>query len=412
MLYETIQQFSRAVRNELQNNLVPFWLERSVDSEYGGFIGQMSNNGTIDPRAPKGLILNARILWTFSALYRFNRDPISQNSAKWEPSKDNRCRDMARRAYDYLEAYFWDSRHGGTFWQVDFQGHPLNDKKKIYGQAFYIYALAEYFQAFEADPAIKLARQVYDLIETNSRDKVYRGYIEVCNRNWSVAEDLRLSEKDMDEKNSMNNHLHLLEAYTNLYRIWPDTGLRERLKELIDLFDQQIVDPASGHLNHFFDETWQPKSYNYTFGHDIEASWLLCEAAEVLENLNITSQARRLALRLARITLAEALDDDGGLCYEGKAGKVTDPNRQWWPQAESVVGFLNAYELSSNESFLEAAQKAWIFIENYFIDKTNGEWFWRIDRNGRPDPAEPKVSQWKGPYHSVRACLEIIRRLT
>ncbi|OHB85522.1 MAG: N-acyl-D-glucosamine 2-epimerase [Planctomycetes bacterium RBG_19FT_COMBO_48_8] len=397
MLYETAQQFSQAVRNELENNLVPFWLERSVDPEYGGFIGQMSNDGTIDPRAPKGLILNARVLWTFSALYRFN--------------EDNQYLDMARRAYDYLETYFWDSQHGGAFWQVDFQGRPLDDKKKIYGQAFYIYALAEYYQAFGSDPAIQLARQLYDLIETNSRDQLYGGYIEVCNRDWSVAEDLRLSEKDMDEKKSMNNHLHLLEAYTNLYRIWPDTQLRERLTELFDIFDWRITDQASGHLNHFFDDTWQPKSANYTFGHDIEASWLLCEAAEVLDDSNITSRAQRLALRLARVTLAEALDNDGGLCYEGQAGKVTDPNREWWPQAESVVGFLNAYELSSDRSFLEAALKAWDFIEKYFVERKYGEWFWRIDRTGCPDPTEPKISQWKGPYHNVRTCLETIRRL-
>ena len=397
MLYETIQQFSQAVRNELQNNLIPFWLEKAIDCEYGGFIGQMSNDGTVDPKASKGLILNARILWTFSSLYRF--------------SEDNQYLEMARRAYDYLEMYFWDRSHGGAFWQVDFQGHPLDDKKKIYGQAFYIYALAEHFQAFGSEPAIKFAMQVYDLIENNSRDKTYGGYIEVCNRDWSVAEDLRLSEKDMDEMKSMNNHLHLLEAYTNLYRIRPDTRLRQRLTELFDIFDWRIMDQTTGHLNHFFDETWRPKSTNYTFGHDIEAGWLLCEAAEVLDDPDIMSRARRLALRLARVTLTEALNEDGGICYEGRAGKVTDPNREWWPQAECIVGFLNAYELSGDPSFLEAVQKAWLFIEKYFIDRENGEWFWRIDPNGQPDPTEPKASQWKGPYHSVRACLEIIRRL-
>jgi mannobiose 2-epimerase len=357
----------------------------------------MSNDGIIDPKAPKGLILNARILWAFSALYRFN--------------EDNRYLGMARRAYDYLQTYFWDRSHGGAFWQVDFQGRPLDDKKKIYGQAFYIYALAEHFQAFGGEPGAELAKQVYELIENNSRDKTYGGYVEVCNRDWSIAGDLRLSEKDMDEAKSMNNHLHLLEAYTNLYRIWPDSRLRQRLTELIDLFDWRITDQATGHLNHFFDETWQPKSNNYTFGHDIEASWLLCEAAEVLGDPNVTSRAQRLALRLARITLDEALDEDGGLCYEGQGGKITDPKRQWWPQAECVVGFLKAYELSGDLSFLEAAQKVWQFIEKYFIDRENGEWFWRVDRNGRPDPNEPKVSQWKGPYHSVRTCLETIRRL-
>ena len=398
MLSKTIQQFSAAVRDELENNLVPFWLEKAIDPEHGGFIGQMSNDGTIDSEAPKGLILNTRILWTFSALYRFNQD--------------SRFRETAQLAYDYLEAYFWDTSFGGVFWLLDYKGHPLDNKKKIYGQAFYIYALAEHYQAFEDSSVLERAGGMFDLIEIHSRDQTYGGYIEVCNRDWSIAEDLRLSDKDMDEKKSMNNHLHLLEAYTNLYRIRPENRLRERLMELIDIFDQRILNPDTGHLNHFFDDTWRPKSDNYTFGHDIEASWLLCEAAEVLEEPALTSRVRRLALQLARVTLAEGLDDDGGLFYEGRAGQVTDPDRQWWPQAESVVGFLNAYELSGDDSFLEAAKNAWTFIEKYFIDRQHGEWFWRIDTAGRPDPAEPKVSQWKGPYHNVRACLEIIKRLT
>jgi mannobiose 2-epimerase len=393
-----MQQFSVSVKNELENNLVPFWLERVTDQQYGGFIGLMSNDGTIAPQAPKGLILNARLLWTFSALYQFDQD--------------HRCQRMAQRAYDYLESYFRDRSYGGTFWQVDFRGRTLDDKKKIYGQAFYIYALAEYYKALKDGSALQRAREVFDLIEKHSRDQTYGGYIEVCNRDWSIAEDLRLSEKDMDEKKSMNNHLHLLEAYTNLYRIWPDARLRKRLTELIDIFEQHIADPATGHLHHFFEETWQPKSANCTYGHDIEASWLLCEAAEVLDDKKVMSRTQVLARRLAQVTLTEGLDDDGGLCYEGQAGQVTDTNREWWPQAESVVGFLNAYELSGEVLFFKAAQEAWSFIEKHFIDNEYGEWFWRVDRTGRPDPAEPKVSQWKGPYHGVRACLEAIRRLS
>jgi len=392
-----INSFIESVQEELSNNLLPFWLQKSMDTEHGGFVGWMSNEGIIDTVSPKGLILNTRLLWTFSALYRFN--------------KDERCRDMARRTYDYLQTYFWDLQYGGAFWQVDYQGNLLDDSKKIYGQAFYIYALSEYFLAFSEQASLDRAVELFSLIESASHDDNQGGYIEVCNRDWSIADDLRLSDKDMDEKKSMNNHLHLLEAYTNLYRVRPDDRLKNRLLEVLDIFATYIIDSNTGHMNHFFDENWNPKSENYTFGHDIEASWLLCEATEVLGDPNIISRTQNLSLHLARITLTEGLDKDGGLCYEGEAGKVTDTNREWWPQAEAVVGFLNAYQLSREEPFLTTAGKSWDFITNYIVDKKHGDWFWRIDSNGRPDENEPKVSQWKGPYHSVRMCLEATRRL-
>jgi mannobiose 2-epimerase len=394
---EQLKSFGHSVMHELNGNLLPFWLDHAVDAAHGGFIGWMSRDGAVDPKAPKGLVLNARLLWAFSATYRFNQDP--------------RWRDLAQRAADYLEEHFWDASHGGAFWQVDCEGHFLDDKKKIYGQAFYVYALAEHHQAVGDRASSDRAQELFSLVETHSRDQARGGYIEVCNSDWSAAEDSRLSDKDMDEKKSMNNQLHVLEAYTNLYRVWPDAAVRVRLAELLDVFEKRIADPATGHLNHFFDESWQPKSDDYTFGHDIEASWLLCEATEVLDDPMIAARTQRLALRLAQAVLTEGVDHDGGLCYRGQHGHITDPNREWWPQIESVVGFLNAYELSSEPSFLDAARKAWSFIERHFVDREHGEWFWRIDPTGRPDPTEPKVSEWKGPYHGVRGCLEILRRL-
>jgi mannobiose 2-epimerase len=389
--------FADAVKKELNDHLLPFWLDRAVDEAHDGFIGRMANDGTVDPQAPKGLILNARLLWTFSAVYRFNEDP--------------RYRDMAERAVDYLEQHFWDTAHGGAFWLLDCQGNVLDDRKKIYGQAFCIYAAAEMYQAFGTGAALEHAQQLFNLIEIHSHDHKYGGYIEVCNRDWSPAENSRLSDKDMDTQKSMNNHLHMLEAYTNLYRVWPNAMLRERLMELLDLFERRIADPVTGHLHHFFDASWQPQSADYTFGHDIEASWLLCEAAEVLDDAELTSRAQRLALRLAQVTLSEGLDRDGGLFYAGEAGEIIDPNREWWPQAEAVVGFLNAYVLSHDQAFLDTAKRAWDYIGRYFVDREHGEWFWRVRPDGTPDPNEPKVSEWKGPYHNVRACLEIIRRL-
>ena len=394
---KAILDFQKRVERELHEDILPFWLERSIDPQNGGFIGRMMNDLTVIEDAPKGLILNSRILWTFSAVYRCNRDP--------------RFLELAQRAYDYFNQCFWDKEFGGAFWLLDHQGHCLDDKKKIYGQAFCIYALSEYFLAVGFEPALQRAKELFQRMEENSHDGKDQGYFETCNRDWSLAEDSRLSEKDMNEKKSMNNHLHVLEAYTNLFRVWNEESLRRRLIELIDLFQRRILNPAQTHFQHFFDERWVPKSSSYTFGHDIEGSWLLWEAAEVLGDTAILSKVRDTALSLAEAVRDQGFDADGGLFYEGEQGTIIDHNKEWWPQAEAVVGLLNAYSLSGEEKYFHAARNCWAFIENRIVDRRYGEWFWRVSREGMPDDGEPKISEWKCPYHNTRACLETLRRL-
>jgi len=392
-----LQAFEKRVREELCGNIIPFWLAHVVDDEHGGFIGEMSNDLVVDAQAHKGLILNARLLWTFSALYRFEPDP--------------RYLDLAQRACDHLEQHFWDDRFGGAFWRVDYRGELLDDKKKIYGQAFYLYALSEYYLATEDAAARARAVELFELIERYSHDDVHGGYCETYHRDWTIAQDARLSDKDMNESKSMNNHLHLLEGYTNLYRIWCVPQVEAALASLITVFGDHIIDSRTFHFGHFFDETWQRKSDTYTFGHDIEGSWLLCEAADVLGDDGLMRGMDDVVLTMAERVRSEGLDDDGGLFYEGRAGDVIDTNKEWWPQAEAVVGFLNAYQLSGRDCFLDAAQNNWAFIERCIVDHTHGEWFWRVARDGTPDLGEPKVSEWKSPYHNTRACLEAIRRL-
>jgi mannobiose 2-epimerase len=203
----------------------------------------------------------------------------------------------------------------------------------------------------------------------------------------------------------------VLEAYTNLYRAWKDPRVEERLRELIRLFEQCILDPRTLHLHHFFDEQWQVRSDTYTFGHDIEATWLVCEAAEVLGDATLLKRVEALAVRMAEVVLKEGIGPDGALRYEGKAGNIIDGGKECWPQAEAVIGFLNAFQISGDVKFLEAARRAWDFIEQHLVDRVQGEWFWRITPEGRVDPALPKVSEWKGPYHGSRACLETLHRL-
>jgi mannobiose 2-epimerase len=387
-----------AIERELRGNLLPFWRERSVDRERGGFIAEMANDGTLRTEAPKGLILNARLLWTFARLYR--------------RLGDERDLELAQRAHEYLEERFRDRENGGYRWRVDPDGRPLDDSKKVYGQAFSIYALSELYLATEAAKALEAARQVYELIERHAHDDRYGGYLEALAADWSATSDLQLSDKDMNEAKSMNSHLHLLEAYTSLLRAARSSGVARRLRELIDLFERHILDrrpgPGRNHLRHFFDERWNVRSETYTYGHDIEAAWLLSEAVEVLGDERLEAVVHRWAVEIARTTLEEALDGDGGLPYEGCDGGVIDPNREWWCQAEAVVGFWHAYRLTGDVAFAQAAERVWGFIERQMVDRVDGEWFWRVGADGSVDAGEPKVSEWKGPYHNIRMCLQMM----
>jgi len=390
-------ELAASARHELLEDILPFWRRHAVDERRGGFIGQMSNDLRVQDDAPKGLILNARILWTFSAAYAY--------------TQDDQDRALAQRAYEYLTHHFLDKEHGGYFWELDPNGAVRDDKKKVYGEAFCLYALAEYHRVFDEPQALEQALRTFDLIEAHAHDNRYGGYFEVMSRDWQPCEDMRLSDKDMNEKKSMNNQLHMLEGYTNLLRVWPDRRLAGRLRDLIDIFQRHILNAEQTHLQHFFDEVWNPKSDSYTFGHDIEGSWLLCEAAETLGDHRLMAEVQSTAVRIARAVLAEGLDADGGLFYEGRDGQIVNLNKEWWPQAEAVVGFYNAWQLTGDNAFREAAVRCWQFIQDHVVDRKNGEWFWCIRPDGTPDPAQPKVSPWKCPYHNGRCCLEIIKRI-
>ena len=393
-----LKMFSAELSEHLFGHYLPFWCGPALDRENGGWMGWLSNDLQPDRTQPKGLIVNSRILWAFSAVHQVRPEPL--------------YREMAERAFGFVMNKFWDIKHGGAFWRLDDTGKVIDDSKKIYGQAFYIYALTEFHHAFGNQPALNRAQELFELIERHAHDAKFGGYAEVCNRDWSEAgADARLSDKDMNEKKSMNNHLHVLEAYTNLFRVWPEPRVAERLRELIGLFLDRILDPGTKHLHHFFNEQWQVRSDTYTFGHDIEASWLLCEAAEVLGNAELLARVRALALQMATAVRDEGLGADGGLFYEGRDGKVIDAGRECWPQAEAMVGFLNAFELSKQKMFFFASMQTWNYIDKHLVDRVHGEWFWRINPDERPDQKLPKVSEWKGPYHATRACLEMMKRL-
>jgi mannobiose 2-epimerase len=394
---EVLKQFKSRVQRELEGNIIPFWVNRSIDKA-GGFIGRMTNDGTVIKDAAKGLILNTRILWTFSALYRFYKKPEYET--------------LAKRAYDYIIEHFWDNQYGGVFWMLDWQGNPLEDKKQVYGQAFAIYALSEYYRAFKQTDALERAKSLFDITEKHTRDAENGGYFETLTRDLRIAENQRLSEVDMAEKKSNNSHLHILEAYTNFYDVWKDKLLGKRLEELIYIFTDHIIAQNDRiYCQLFFDEFWHSKSDHISFGHDIEASWLLDRAAQVLKKPKLLEKTRKVCLSLAVSVYQYGMDNKQSLFYEADSTGIIDTNKDFWVQVEAVVGFLNAYELSGEEKYLGAALNIWKFCEEHLIDRKNGEWFYKVDSKGSVVTDCFKVSEWKCPYHNSRACLEIISRI-
>lgn len=382
---------------ELHENILPFWINRMTDPLQGGFFGRMLNDGTVIPEAPRGAVLNARILWTFSAAY---------NSTGREEYLL-----QARIAYVYFLTHFLDKKSGGIFWSVSARGEVLNDRKQIYAQAFGIYALSEFYKASQEADAIMYAVDLYNLIEESAFDKKNNGYIEALSRNWTGLEDLRLSPKDANEPKSMNTHLHILEAYTNLFEVWKDRELKAQLQNLVKLHLETILDSSTGHFRLFFDMDWNPKSEKYSYGHDIEGAWLVRRAASVLDNQVLMNASGLKALFMARVALSEGTDTDGSLYNEGLAGKVTDSDRHWWPQAEAIIGYMDAYAISREEIFLNAALKTWEFVKEK-MRHPSGEWWWLVNRDYEPDPDQDLAGEWKCPYHNARMCLEIMKRTT
>lgn len=379
----------------LKDNILPFWINKMPDHDGEGFIGRIDGKNWRDCSADRSLILNSRILWTFSAVY--------------QQLPELQYKRLAKRAFDYLLKYFLDKRYGGVYWTVDAEGNVRDPKKQIYAQAFMIYALSEYYKISEDPKALETAVSIFKLIERYSLDVDRNGYLEAFDQQWNLLEDLRLSDKDANEKKTLNTHLHILEAYTNLFRIWPSKELHEALKNLIYLFKDQFID-SQGHFKLFFDEEWKSKSTKISYGHDIEGSWLLYEAAVVLGDESVIKEIKEPVLLMVDAFMKEGLSADFAVYNESEDG-IYDPEFHWWPQAEAMVGLVNAWHLTGENHYLECMSRIWKFTNDQLIDWVNGEWFWGVDAEGNILKNEDKAGPWKCPYHNSRALLELINRL-
>ena len=422
---EEVKTLKAEVRDVLEHNILNFWLDKMVDEENGGFYGQMTGEGEIVKTADKGGILNARILWSFSAAYR-----VLHKQEYLE---------AATRAKDYIIDHFIDKEYGGTYWSLDYKGRPKDTKKQFYAIGFTIYGLSEYARATGDREALDYAMELYESIEEHSLDREYNGYIEACTREWGEIADMRHSELDANYPKSQNTHLHIIEPYTNLFRCIkelkaaescdyvpaigsvlpigvtvPDdfvVRLESSLRNLITIFTDKILNPDTHHLDLFFDMDWTREAGRLeSYGHDIECSWLMHEAALVLGDETVLRKVETVVQMVAKAS-EKGLNEDGSMVHEANLDTgYVDTDRHWWVQAENVVGWINIWQYFGDESALQKALCGWQYIKDNLIDREGGEWWWSRDPERNINRKDDKAGFWKCPYHNSRMCLELMER--
>ena len=391
-----MNELKNEVSGNLTQNLLPFWSTKMVDYKNGGFFGRINGNNQVFPNEDKGGILNARILWTYSSAYRIFKDTAYLR--------------LATRSKDYIMAHFIDKEFGGAYRSVKSTGEPSDTRKQTYTQSFFIYGLAEYYRATGDKEALAAAKDIFHLFEKYALDKKSGGYFEVYSRDWKRTRDKLIGESTTNDEKTMNTHLHLMEAYTNLYRVWPDKSVGVCLKALVDIFLDKIIDAKTSHLICFLDKDWKKNSAVDSYGHDIESSWLLNEAAGLLGDQALLAKVKDVSIKIANAA-AEGLNPDGSLNYEKNLtnGKVST-ERSWWAQSECIVGYLNAYELTENEKYLDIAINCWNYTKNHFVDNKNGGWFSSVSESGVA--RGEKGGFWICPYHNGRMCMEVVERIS
>lgn len=376
---------------ELFDHILPFW-SRLMDLR-GGFYGYMDFDLQIHKDAAKGAILNSRILWFFSNIYIL--------TGQKEALK------LADHAFDFLINCCIDEEYDGIYWMLDAYGMPCDDVKHTYSQAFAIYGLSSYYDASKNPEALKLANSIFSIIEERCVDEY--GYIEAFDRMWHPIDNDKLSEDGFCADKTMNTLLHIIEAYTELYRVGKDERVGAALKRSLDICFKKVYNPTKHILDVYFDEKMNSIADVYSYGHDIEASWLIDRACEVLEYGHLINEITPETIKIANKVLQTAYRD-GALNNQSIEGKV-DTTRIWWVQAEGVVGFLNAYQKTKDEVYLDATVSLWNYIKTYVIDRREGsEWYWAVNDRGKPVQGKPIVEPWKCPYHNGRMCMEVLRR--
>jgi cellobiose epimerase len=388
-----VNKLNDEVKSELTDHILPFWMKLE-DKENGGIYGTVNHELAVTKEASKGGIITSRFLWTYSAAARI--------------LKNDDYLKFADRLFRFLGNNLIDKEQQGIYWMVDYKGNPVDTRKHVYAQSFAIYALSEYYRASGNENALQMAKELFYLVETKGFDPVTNAYKEEFDREWNEIPNEMLSENGVMADITMNTTIHVLEAYTTLFKAWPSDDVKRSLENLLHILYEKIYDRETKYLGVFFDKNWKSLLNLKSFGHDIEASWLIDEALKALGNEN--SEYIQMVKDIAYNIASYAIQKDGSLINEEENGHQ-DLTRVWWVQAEAMVGFLNAYERTKDKKFLGLVENLWSYTKTNIIDsRENGEWHWSVDPDGKP--SKKNIGDpWKGSYHNGRFCLEIIERM-
>jgi mannobiose 2-epimerase len=409
---DKLKEIRKEIKDEFENHMIPFWLGLK-DEEHGGYYGLVNFDLSLDKKADKGCIVNSRILWFFSRAYtKFG---------------DEKYLHAAEHAFHYLMEAFLDDDEGGVYWSVNFDGHPADTTKHTYCQAFAIYALAAYYEATKDKDALECAYDLYHIIEDRCRDN--DGYLEAFTREFEVASNEKLSENGVMATRTMNTLLHVMEAYTELYRVDGDKLVKRNIIETLKIFREKMFDAERGRLLVFFDKDYDSLIDLYSYGHDIESAWLIDRTVDIISGSTNGSSNEKSEYDMSDITSVltesiykEAFKEDG-MPAEAENGVVLE-TRIWWVQCEAILGFMNAYTRIKNasesdkgysdykkfeEDYKNAAISIWEYTKKSIVDKRPGsEWYSEVRKDGAPIETKPMEDIWKCPYHNGRMFLEMM----
>jgi mannobiose 2-epimerase len=408
-----MKEYLKQSQDYFTNKLIPFWAERAVEKKYGGFQTNYDRNGKRTEVREKALLTQVRAIFSIAHTLRLGFD--------WPGGYE-----ALEQGIDFLFNHLHDKEYDGYYWIVDEDGTVIDDSKIIYGHSFLIYGLSEHALLTGDKRSRDEAIRIFDLLQEKVADPDYGGYYEHFDRKFN----LKAARKDIKAFKSLDVHMHLMEAFTTLYELTNDSKHRKALEDVIDLIFDKMIEPKTGTGISMFTDKWEPinnveldtvwgrdrfdedgKSPDITsYGHNIELTWLYLHSQDILGIPREQSRAR--VVPVYEHTFARGVDwEYGGLYVEGeRTGDATEKTKEFWQQAEAMIGFLDAYLFTKDEKYLKAYKNIHDFVFTKMINWDQGEWFALTERNG--DLIWDYMgTNWKVFYHTVRGMAEIIKRL-